>query len=92
MSRHMTMRTTIRLPDDLIRDVKRLALSDGSTFTALVEEGLRNVLAQRRKKAKPPPIPVSSARGGFIDWKNIAAAVQEADDLEYIERLKSGFK
>ena len=88
----MTMRTTIRLPDDLIRDVKRLAVSDGSTFTALVEEGLRNVLAQRRKNAKPPPIPVSSARGGFTDWENVAAAMQEADDLEYIERLKSGFR
>lgn len=88
----MTTRTTIRLPDDLIRDIKRVAVSDGSTFTALVEEGLRNVLAQRRNKAKPPPIPVSSARGGFVDWENIAAAMQEADDLEYIERMKNGFK
>ncbi|MGH3900257.1 MAG: PIN domain-containing protein [Pseudonocardiaceae bacterium] len=39
------MRTTINLPDGLAEAAKRRAAEDGRTFTSLVEEGLRRVLA-----------------------------------------------
>lgn len=45
------MRTTINLPDGLGEEAKRRAAQQGRTFTSMVEEGLRAVLAQQ------PPAP-----------------------------------
>ncbi|MEX2292762.1 MAG: hypothetical protein WD691_03160 [Acidimicrobiales bacterium] len=42
------MRTTINLHDGLAEAAKRRARDEGRTFTSLVEEGLRSVLAQPR--------------------------------------------
>jgi hypothetical protein len=39
------MRTTLNLPDALVEEAKRRALSQGRTLTSLVEEGLHAVLA-----------------------------------------------
>lgn len=39
------MRTSINLPDALAEAAKAKAAADGRTFTSLVEEGLRVVLA-----------------------------------------------
>lgn len=39
------MRTTINLPDALAAEAKARAAAEGRTFTSLVEEGLRAVLA-----------------------------------------------
>lgn len=88
----MVERTTVRLPEDLLRRAKRKAAEEGRTLTALIEDGLRLVVAENRQKAKRPrgPLPVSKATGGTwpdIDISN-SAALQEMDDLEYVERMK----
>jgi hypothetical protein len=60
------MRTTVRLPDDLVARAKEKAHREGTTLTALIAEGLRLVVAktaQRPKRVAPPP--VSKARGGL---------------------------
>jgi hypothetical protein len=38
---------------------------------------------------------VSKAKGGLMrgfDWDNLAAQIEEMDDLEYIERMRRGFE
>ena len=50
MSRHM--RTTVRLDDALLEQAKREAARRGETVTALIERGLRLVLA--RPDRRPP--------------------------------------
>lgn len=40
------MRSTIDLPDGLVEAAERRAARDGRTFTSLIEEGLRRVLAE----------------------------------------------
>lgn len=40
------MRTTVRLPDDLLRRTKILAAERGTTLTALIEAGLERLLAE----------------------------------------------
>ena len=40
----MTERTTVRLPEDLVRRAKRKAASEGRSLTALIEDGLRRVV------------------------------------------------
>jgi Arc/MetJ family transcription regulator len=44
------MRTTIRLDDRLIAEVKRLALDSGRTMTAFIEEALREAIARRKPR------------------------------------------
>jgi hypothetical protein len=95
----MTERTTVRLPGELLARAKRKAAAEGRTLTALIEDGLRTVLAEKEKGKKAAPrrvvLPVSSATGGLrpgIDPDKLATVVQEMEDFEYIERMKRGFK
>ena len=88
----MNERTTVRLPEALLARAKRKAASEGRTLTALIEEGLRMVVGERRDVGarKRGPIPVSKATGGLMPGIDISdsAALQEMDDLEYLERMK----
>jgi hypothetical protein len=88
----MTERTTVRLPDDLIARAKRKAAAEGRTLTALIEEGLRLVVADKRKggKAKRVLPRLSTEPGGPLPGIDITdgSALQEMDDLEYVERMK----
>jgi len=52
------MRTTINLPDALAEAAKAKAAAEGRTFTSVVEEGLRTVIASgRAPSATPTPLP-----------------------------------
>jgi hypothetical protein len=80
----MTARTTVRLPQDLIKRAKRKAAADGRTLTSLIEDGLRIVIAENRKPAKEKRIlpRISKAAGGVmpgIDLTDVSA-LQESDD------------
>ena len=50
------MRTTINLPDDLLRSLKKRAAERGTTVTALIEDSLRAALAERASRARAKPI------------------------------------
>ncbi len=50
------VRTTINLPDALTDAVRARARAQGRTFTSLVEEGLRTVLATEPAR-EPRPLP-----------------------------------
>ena len=88
----MTERTTVRLPEDLLRRAKRKAAAEGRTLTGLIEEGLRVVVSGKpQKEPRERILPcVSKAGGGLMPGLDLAdrAALQEADDLEYVGRMK----
>ena len=88
----MAERTTVRLPDDLVRRAKRRAASEGRSLTSLIEDGLRRLLNERppTDRAKRVLPPVSTATGGLMPGidLNDSAALQEMDDLEYVGRLR----
>ena len=87
------MRTTVRLPEDLLKRAKRKAAAEGRTLTDLIEEGLRVVLARRASAKKQDRVlPRSStATGGLRPGVDISkfSDYQEMEDLEYIERMKT---
>jgi hypothetical protein len=88
----MIQRTTIRLHSDLMARAKRKAAAEGRTLTSLIEDGLRLVVSEERKPPKRKRVlpRISKATGGprpGIDLTDFSA-LQEMDDLEYVERMK----
>jgi hypothetical protein len=82
MSRHM--RTTVRLDDSLLEQAKREAARRHETLTALIEQGLRLVLAQSRlaRRRKRVDLPTCRAGGGVlpgVDLNNSAALLDLMD-------------
>jgi hypothetical protein len=84
----MTERTTVRLPDELITRAKRKAAAEGRTLTSLLEDGLRRVLADRPSTSVTMP-PISTAEGGFAPGIASLSDVEELEDIEYVERLRT---
>jgi len=48
------MKTTIELPDELVRQARRVARREGTTLRALTEEGLQRSLEARRQAVRRP--------------------------------------
>lgn len=59
------MRTTVRLDDELMAEVKRLAAARGETLTAVLDRALREMLARSRAPgaARAPELPSFAGRG-----------------------------
>jgi hypothetical protein len=81
------MRTTVRLDDALLEQAKREASRRGETLTALIENGLRLVLSQRRTASRRPRVvlPVCRAGGGVlpgVDLNDSAALVDLMEGRE----------
>lgn len=47
------MKTTLDISDPLLDPVRKIAARDGETLRALVEQGLRKVVAERGARTKP---------------------------------------
>ena len=73
------MRTTVRLPEPVLAEAKKLAAETHRTLTAVIEDALREVLARRRELAgqrRKARLPVSRSGGGVqpgVDLDNSAA-------------------
>ena len=52
------MKTTVEIADALLEDAKRVAAHEGTTLRALIEDGLRRAIADRRQK---PPFKLRDA-------------------------------
>lgn len=79
------MRTTVRLPDDLIARAKKRAADDGTTLTELIEEGLRLALERRAAPGSPGKspadrLPASPCSGGLMPGVDPRRLL--TDDLE----------
>ena len=92
MSRHITKRTTIRLPQELLDRARREAVAEGRTLTSLIEDGLRVILGENRRTEKRKPVMprVSKASGGLMPGMDLtdSSTLQEADDLDYVRRMQ----
>ncbi|MGL5863112.1 MAG: CopG family transcriptional regulator [Phycicoccus sp.] len=60
------MRATINLPEALAEAAKERARSEGRTFTSLVEEGLRSVLARGEEPAGVDALPAYGDSNGRL--------------------------
>jgi len=45
------MKTTIHIPDSLFEETRKLAQQEQTTLKALVEQGLRRIISERKKRS-----------------------------------------
>jgi len=87
------MRTTVRLPEELLKQAKRKAAAEGRTLTDLIEEGLRAVVTRKARMDKQERVlpRISKATGGLRPGVDLTrfSDYQEMEDLEYVERMKT---
>ncbi len=57
------MRTTVRLDEELMAEVKKLAASRGMTLTAVLDEALREMLARRAQRGAGEPLRLPTFKG-----------------------------
>jgi plasmid stability protein len=78
------MRTTIRLPDDLLRAAKIHATESGRTLTAVIEEALRVALASAAAPALDEAVTLPTyGRGGLrpgVDLDDSAALLDVMEE------------
>jgi hypothetical protein len=71
------MRTTLRIDEQLLRDVKVVATESGRTITAVIEDLLRESLARRRQAPAKKRVTLPTFDGGGlmpgVDINNSAA-------------------
>ena len=88
----MTERTTVRLPEELLKRAKRKAAAEGRTLTSLITDGLEHVVSGPQRAARHSRIlpRVSKARGGPMPGVDPGSFsdLQEIDDLDRVDRLK----
>lgn len=80
------MRTTVRLPEQLLRRAKRKAAESGQTLTSLIEQGLNLILAsgdqpRHRRRVR---LPVSSAFGGTLPGVDLNRSADLEDRMNVL--------
>lgn len=71
------MKTTIDLPDELVRDVKELARTRGVTMRELMVEGLRNEIERRQQDGPQADFVFATAPVG----KGLRPGIQAGDAI-----------
>jgi hypothetical protein len=77
------MKTTLEISDPLLREARKIATRDNTTLRALVEQGLRQVVAEK-KKDKPFRLRDASFKGdglqpdvANLNWQEILDLANE---------------
>ena len=76
------MKTTVEIPNSLLQQAKRLASKERTSVKALVEEGLRRVMAERRA-VKPFQLRKVSFKGRGLQPAMADASWQRIRDAAY---------
>jgi hypothetical protein len=76
------MKTTVEIPDSLLKQARRLASQEHTTVKALVQEGLRRILTER-KQARPFKLRKVSFRGNGLQPRMAGASWQQIRDAVY---------
>ncbi len=78
------MRTTVRLDDALLAELRELAARTGTTLTAVIEEALRESVARRRRAPSANRVALPTFRGDGVqpgvDLDDSAALIDLMED------------
>ena len=76
------MKTTIQIPDSLFAETRKLAHQERTTLKALVEEGLRRVVSERRQRGRFR-LRKATFRGRGLQPHLVAASWEQIRELSY---------
>jgi hypothetical protein len=77
------MKTTVDIPGPLLAEARRAADREGTTLKALVEAGLRRVLADRRGSATPFQLRDARFRGEGLQPGVVSGDLQAIREAIY---------
>ncbi|MFF0310352.1 type II toxin-antitoxin system VapB family antitoxin [Streptosporangium sp. NPDC004379] len=80
------METTVDIADGLLQEARQLARSEGTTLRALIEEGLRSVLAPQARGVRYA-LPDASVGGQGVQPSRRGASWEDIRALAYEDRL-----
>ena len=78
------MKTTVEISDDLLGKAKKVAADEHTTLRSLIEEGLRVILASRRKRDR------FVLRDASVPGEGTQPGVSEGDWDEIRDRIYRG--
>lgn len=78
------MRTTIYLPDDLLKEAKRQAAESRRTLTAFIEDALREVLARRTQTVRGKPVQLTT-----FGWGGIQPGIDLDDKTSLLDLMEA---
>lgn len=78
------MKTTVRLDDELHKELKRLAADEGMTMTALLEEVLLELLVRRKQVRYLPRLPLPTFKG-----RGLQPGVDLDDSAALLDRMEA---
>ncbi len=81
------MKTTLEIPDGLMRELKAKAAREGKTMSELVESALRTLLEQPPLQKKLAPMPTFDSGGFFV---NIDSRAEYLDALDEADSEREG--
>ena len=77
------MKTTIEIADALLTDARQVAAREGVTVRALVEQGLRRVLDERRRRATKFKLRKASFKGRGLQTGVAGSSFDRLRELAY---------
>jgi hypothetical protein len=77
------MKTTLEIADPLLHEARKVAARERTTLRALVEQGLRQVLAERNRKKKRFQLREVSFKGRGLRPELAAAGWDRLRDISY---------
>jgi hypothetical protein len=79
------MKTTVELPDALVKEAKKMAIERDTTLRDLIERGLHFVMAGPAGTFAARPAPPSLDDVGYGDWKGVTPD-------KYVHHLRQDWK
>lgn len=80
------MKTTVEVPDALLEEARKIAARDGTTLRVLIEQGLRKVVAERRRRAGGFRLRKASFKGDGLQPGIAGASWERLREMAYEAR------
>lgn len=86
----LTMRTTIRIHDELYAEVRTRAAASGRSIGEVIEDALRVAFATSPPTTEPEPFPVFGGSGVMpgVDLSSNAALADAMDEEQPVDALR----
>ncbi len=89
----LIMRITIRIDDELLKQAKQLAASSGKSFTAIIEDALRESLSRQKLSGSRQPVHLVTFIGnGLLPGVDLDDSAALLDLIESVDDSLAGFE